>query len=401
MEANERNTPTILPTTLPGVFPPAPPLRIMTGRVIIRPHDATRPIRSSTMNKGRGRAMDDRMQTAQLSHKRPRVVTQGENDDNMPLGCYNDEAGSDEESQVSTQTTWLSSRASPIGGSHHGSTGQSESTSKIRDSLGIDITFELLDMALGEFPYVPLDVLPDLYAHIFGRELVPHDVDPQEFLLSLTKVDGFGYWYLQPEGADLDTSVGLSILERRGHKLEIIRKNITSRLELTEAQESTVVAPLLCYYLALLCCMRASLLTGPILSELFAKATGRSLESLRVVTEHGIQTMTGDELASMVRKWLKDLCSHIAAGDRAQELLDMATQCFDAYAYAHHKNGIAYAWQAMLASNEHASQLLLGIPLIEMRWLYTRLLFLMDMDVDRATLMYLKNLSEQLLGQKK
>ncbi|KAJ2871852.1 hypothetical protein GGH93_004495 [Coemansia aciculifera] len=123
--------------------------------------------------KGKGVDTHDEVPTDPSSRKRPWIDMWGDDANAQPSGGYNDEASSDEESLGSTQPTLPYPGTPYIISSRYGSTEQSESTNAIRDSLGFDITFELLDEALGEFPLVPLDALPALYLHIFGRELVP------------------------------------------------------------------------------------------------------------------------------------------------------------------------------------------------------------------------------------
>ncbi|KAJ2880366.1 hypothetical protein H4R27_004765 [Coemansia aciculifera] len=148
-------------------------------------------------------------------------------------------------------------------------------------------------------------------------------------------------------------------------------------------------------------------LTGRIVSEMFRRVTGRGLESLQVVTRTEIRKHTGDELADMAKKWLKDLCLYISNRYHAWYSLDMATKCFDAYTNRCRINGTECACidpegnitQEMLASNEHNSQLVIGIQKRELQTLYKHMLFLVDEDEDEATLTYLKNLSVYLHNQ--
>ncbi|KAJ2754203.1 hypothetical protein GGI19_002584 [Coemansia pectinata] len=192
-EASEARETREMNRDTPTILPPAPALHIMPTRIRLPQHTRIRPILSSAADKGKGVDTHDEVPTDPLSRKRPRIDMRGDDANAQPSGGYNDEASSNEEPLGSTQPILPYPGTPSIISSRHGSTEQSESMNAIRDSLGFDITFELLDEALGEFPLVPLDALPALYLHIFGRELVLDEICPREFNIKLTSVDGFGY----------------------------------------------------------------------------------------------------------------------------------------------------------------------------------------------------------------
>ncbi|KAJ2035696.1 hypothetical protein IW146_001714 [Coemansia sp. RSA 922] len=360
--------------------PTRPPLAgLLAATQLIRPI-AVRPCPSIPVDKKRG--MGGEAQAGLPPQKRHRA---GAQDDNTLSPA------SSEGKLNSDPRALLNLRMSP-----------SFTGSMIRDNSNEEITCIRLSRALGQYSSIPLGLLPMVYRLFYGCELVPRGADTHDFLLRLTELEGFEYWYIPFEGADLDGSSGLEILRRDGPALETMHHDL--RQLLAKEQGMTVVAPKLLHFLCTLCCMRAGLLTGPILSELFERATGQSLSSLNVVTERGIHRYTDDQLAEMLKNWLKELCAFISNEGHAQYLLDGATTCSDAYRASRRKNRTDGAGldqrhviaQEMLASNEHNSQLVLGISPSSLEWLYMGLQFLAEKLVDRATLRYLKSLSDGL-----
>ncbi|KAJ2070665.1 hypothetical protein GGH13_003874 [Coemansia sp. S155-1] len=336
--------------------------------------------------------------------KRPRLGTQGDDAaDKRPPGGHDDKASPGAGTLDCKQSTQPHVGPSVTHGaclpvSHHSDT-EHTGSEILCDSSGAEITQERLVKVFERFLFITLDILPVAYRLTYRCKLIPPNVNRREFILRLVKVDGFRYWRLKPKGSNSDASGGLNILQRDDPICKQRHHMIAQ--ELSGEQKMGVTAPLLCCYLATLCYMQVGQLTGPILSELFTKATGQSLSSLAVITERGIQTMTDDQLADMVRKWLKDLCSYISTGDRMQYSLDMASKCYDAYTSVCHEGGgdgtrtdpRLTLVQEMLASNEFDSQLLLGISPSALERLYKSLVVLMFKDVDEATLRYLKLVS--------
>ncbi|KAJ2020937.1 hypothetical protein GGI14_000426 [Coemansia sp. S680] len=361
-----------------------PPAGLLAATQFIRPI-AVRPCPSIPVDKERG--MGGEAQAGLPPQKRHRAGTQ---DDNAQSPA------SSEGKLNSDPGALLNLRMSP-----------SFTGSMIRDNSDEEITCIRLARALGQYSSIPLGLLPMVYRLFYGCELVPRGADTHDFLLRLTELEGFEYWYIPLEGTGLDGSSGLEILRRDGPALETMHHDL--RQLLAKEQGMTVVAPKLLSFLCTLCCMRAGLLTGPILSELFERATGQSLSSLNVVTERGIHRYTNDQLAEMLKKWLKELCAFISNEGRAQYLLDGATTCSDAYRASRRKNrtdgaGLDQRYviaQEMLASNEHNSQLVLGISSSSLEWLYMGLPFLAEKLVDMSTLRYLKSLSDSLYSDQR
>ncbi|KAJ2055563.1 hypothetical protein GGI17_006610 [Coemansia sp. S146] len=186
----------------------------MPATIRLQRHTRIRPSLSSAVDKGKGVDTHNEVPADPLSRKCSQVDMRGDDVNVQPSGGYNDKVSSDEESSVSMQPTLPYPGTPFIISTCHGSTEQSESTNAIRDSLGFNITFELLDEAPGEFHFVPPDALPALYLHIFGRELVSHSADTQEFLLQLTEIEGFEHWEIPLEGMGSCRHLGLGILRR-------------------------------------------------------------------------------------------------------------------------------------------------------------------------------------------
>ncbi|KAJ2251779.1 hypothetical protein GGI13_003656 [Coemansia sp. RSA 455] len=367
-----------------GTLMRLPPAGLLAATQLIRPI-AVRPCPSIPMDKERGKGGE--AQAGLPRQKRHRTGTQDDN--TLSPASSKGKLNSD-------PRVLLNLRMSP-----------SFSGSMICDNSDEEITCIRLSRALGQYSSIPLGLLPIVYHLFYGCELVPRGADTHDFLLRLTELEGFEYWYTPFEGADLDRSSGLEILRRDGPALETMHHDL--RQLLAKEQGMTVVAPKLLNFLCKLCCMRAGLLTGPILSELFERATGQSLSSLNVVTERGIHRYTDDQLAEMLRNWLKELCAFISNEGRAQYLLDGATTCSDEFRARRRKNRTDGAGldqrhviaQEMLASNEHNSQLVLGISSSSLEGLYMALPFLAEKLVDMSTLRYLKSLSDSLYSDQR
>ncbi|KAJ2877851.1 hypothetical protein H4R27_006051, partial [Coemansia aciculifera] len=309
---------------------------------------------------GKGKGVDaygDEAPATMRSHKRLRIDTQGDYDAaQSPNNSSYHEFNSDAEVSASRQLTQPYIGCGSIVGAfilvldhdntgRHGSTEQTGVMSVIHDSSGAVVTPARLSKAFDRSSFMPLNVLPGVYHLMYGCKLIPNDANIRDFWKKLTKIGGFGYWLMPLEGPDAATNAGRHVLQRSGPELAIMHQNL----------------------IVTLCCMRTSQLTGRIVSEMFQRVAGRGLESLRVVTRTEIRKHTGDELANMAKKWLKDLCSYISDGGRARYSLDMATKCFDAYTNRCRINGTECACidpegkvaQEMLATNELDSQRIL------------------------------------------
>ncbi|KAJ2352295.1 hypothetical protein GGH92_001343 [Coemansia sp. RSA 2673] len=370
---------------------------------------ALRPSSPTAANKARGMDVHNKTPTTLLSRKRQRIITQRDGDsEQLSTNDIHHEFSSDLVVSVNRQPTQPHVGPSVTRGVCLPVSRRSDAAHPglaiLCDSSGAEITWERLSRALQYFSFIPLDLLPAVYRMAYRCELMPPNVNCREFNLRLVKVKGFAYWLLKPEGGSSDSCDSLSILRRSNSSLKILHRNIIQLL--TDRQVLTTTAPQVCYYLAKLCYMRASLLTGPILSELFTKATGQSLRSLNVVTHTGVRNMSDDELADMVRTWIYDICSYIAPGDRMQYSFDMATRCNAAHlsnclAIKNSSVDLQYkVAQEMLASNEFDSRLFLGNSPTHLGRLYKGLVFLADKDVDEPTQIYLMNLSEHLHSRK-
>ncbi|KAJ2047130.1 hypothetical protein H4S04_004631 [Coemansia sp. S16] len=388
--------------------PPVPPPRPLAVAPLYQSL-ALRPSSPTTANKARGVDVHNKTPTTLLSRKRQRVITQRDGDsEHLSTNDIHHEFSSDFAVSANRQPTQPHVGPSVTRGVCLPVSRRSDAAHPglaiLCDSSGAEITWERLSRALQYFSFIPLDLLPAVYRMAYRCELMPPNVNCREFNLRLVKVKGFVYWLLKPEGGNSDSCDSLSILRRSNSSLKILHRNIIQLL--TDRQVLTTTAPQICYYLAKLCYMRASLLTGPVLSELFTKATGQSLRSLNVVTHTGIRNMSDDELADMVKTWIYDICSYIAPGDRMQYSFDIATKCNAAHlsnclAIKNSSVDLQYkVAQEMLASNEFDSRLFLGNSPTHLGRLYKGLVFLADKDVDEPTQTYLKRLSEKLHSQK-
>ncbi|KAJ2751959.1 hypothetical protein GGI19_004137 [Coemansia pectinata] len=393
---------------------PALPPRPLASAPLILASAPSRGNCPAVSDKGKGvDTYGDEAPTTMLSRKRLRVDTQDDYDAAQSLNnsSYH-EFRLDAEVSASRQLTQpYIGRGSIVGAfilvldhdntGHHGSTEQTGVISVIHDSSGAVVTPARLSKAFDRSSFMPLNVLPGVYKLTYGCKLIPSDANIRDFWKKLTKIGGFGYWLMPLEGPDAATNAGRHVLQRSGPELAIMHQNFIGGLAYAGEQGMLVPAPLLCCFIVTLCCMRTSQLTGRIVSEMFQRVAGRGLESLRVVTRTEIRKHTDDELADMAKKWFKDLCLYISNGCRARYSLDMATKCFDAYTNRCRINGTECACidpegkvaQEMLASNEHDSQLVIGIQRRELRTLYKHMLFLVDEDEDRDTMTSLKKLS--------
>ncbi|KAJ2861068.1 hypothetical protein GGH94_005126 [Coemansia aciculifera] len=300
---------------------PALPPRPLASAPLILASAPSRGNCPAVSGKGKGvDAYGDEAPTTMLSRKRPRVDTQDDYDAAQSLNnsSYH-EFSLDAEVSASRQLTQPYIGHGSIVGAFilvldHDNTGRHSYTeqtgvmSVIHDSSGAVVTPARLSKAFDRSSFMPLNVLPGVYKLTYGCKLIPSDANIRDFWKKLTKIGGFGYWLMPLEGPDAATNAGRHVLQLSGPELAIMHQNLIGGLAYAGEQGMLVPAPLLCYFIVTLCCMRTSQLTGRIVSEMFRRVTGRGLESLQVVTRTEIRKHTGDELADIAKKWLKDLC---------------------------------------------------------------------------------------------
>ncbi|KAJ2811588.1 hypothetical protein H4S07_001969 [Coemansia furcata] len=274
----------------------------------------------------------------------------------------------------------------PYGAHQSNSDSWYPSSNVLRDSSGEEISPARMSTLLRPFCFMVLNLVPTVYRQLFGCQPIPSGVKVPEFNRMLTGMDGFKFWTLQLPGPTPSRPIFMNFLLRDGDELGSMRQNLLRRLALTEGSRAVVLGPLLCYFLITLACMRVDQMTGHILDKMFIRITGKSLGSLRVVTENGIRKMSADELCEMAKTWVRDLCLFIANGSRMQESLDLATGCYEAYVKKFRATGSSSTHidldgkiaKEMLENNEDHCRMFLGIRAAELTKLYV---YLVDPDV--------------------
>ncbi|KAJ2497873.1 hypothetical protein GGI11_008089 [Coemansia sp. RSA 2049] len=133
----------------------------------------------------------------------------------------------------------------------------------------------------------------------------------------------------------------------------------------------------------------------------------KSIASLKVVTRHGIERLSADEIAQMTSKWLLDITGYIHSNSRAPESLDKADRCYRTYvSQCRSANGDAADMdpkgdiaREMMTTDREKSQLFLGIRSSELQQLYKYLVQMVTGSVSTSAVLYLRHVSESYIDR--
>ncbi|KAJ2010212.1 hypothetical protein GGI06_005030 [Coemansia sp. S85] len=163
------------------------------------------------------------------------------------------------------------------------------------------------------------------------------------------------------------------------------RQSVLARLGLESDANRAVLAPVLFCIMASLCSVPVDDVSDPLLERSFEKATELNLESLRVLSRHGVQTMTSAELCARFKQWVNGLGALVNKGSVIDDLLGWAETSNNLYTCACGKDATKptsdlneRVAQRVLADNEHKGSLFLGLSAADIRELYEHLGFGVD-----------------------
>ncbi|KAJ2827751.1 hypothetical protein FBU31_003090 [Coemansia sp. 'formosensis'] len=292
---------------------------------------------------------------------------------------------------VATMSATSSVVASPVIDSQPGlrlpsfdlaDTARQGSLDAIYDQSGAEVTPKRLLAAIKPLVFIDLDLLRDTYYETHHCQLIPNGIKPHEFVKALSKLDGFGYltlWLSSEHSAGLS---GLTLLKHDSCDPVVLCRSLLNRLGLAQDTSTVVIGPVLCYSLVILCGTHMDQMTGQLLEQVFAVATGVELHSLWTVTKRGTRQMSAIEHCHMVKFWVNSLVEFITKNDIGHAL-DMVAQCNGEYARrrgADGNNSKDTVAVDMLRHNELFSQLFLGLHKADLRALYKVLPLLMGSD---------------------
>ncbi|KAJ2808677.1 hypothetical protein H4S07_003364, partial [Coemansia furcata] len=152
--------------------------------------------------------------------------------------------------------------------------------SVFRDSVGREVTSARLADVTDRFPYMTLSTLCTLYLKVTGHQLVPEGSDPQNVLRELGELEGYRLQSIRVTSTALNEAAYFDVIGHDGQEFAAMRRNIQTRLGLTEGPIRPIPAPLLCYHLVMLACTPVNQMTGIKLDWMFQKMTGQGLRSL-------------------------------------------------------------------------------------------------------------------------
>ncbi|KAJ2814095.1 hypothetical protein H4S07_000151 [Coemansia furcata] len=251
------------------------------------------------------------------------------------------------------------------------------------DQSRVEVTSESLLAVVKPFVFIDLDLLRDIYYNMNGCRLLSGGVSLQDFIRGFDRMEGLKFWAPRLTRADSTRPVDLNFLQRCDSEPGDLTRSILRRLGLALDMSAVVLGPVLCYTLVILCGTRVDRMTGTILEQMFAVATGEELHSLWVTTASGTHQMSGAEHCLMVKDWVKGLVEHIAMDNGLNQSLDMTKQCYRIYSRrcaAESYDSMANVAAKMLDSNEHFSQLFLGLQKADLKALCKLLVHVIDSD---------------------
>ncbi|KAJ2824237.1 hypothetical protein GGI24_003462 [Coemansia furcata] len=238
------------------------------------------------------------------------------------------------------------------------------------DQSGTEVTPERLLAAIKPFFIIDLDLFLAIYHSMYGCRLLSSDARPQAFC--------------------------------HDHELVSLRDNILLQLGLADNITATILGPVLCYTLVILCGIRMDRMMGQILDQVFTTITDVKLQLLWVTTESGPKQMSEDNLCQMVKDWVHGLAELIVMDSSIEQSLDRARRCNAEYTrrcVADRSNPMANIATEMLRTGEFFSQFLLGIRDDQLKALCRRLVHVVDKSTSQRTKDRLAQVSNELQHQ--
>ncbi|KAJ2762144.1 hypothetical protein H4S06_000822, partial [Coemansia sp. BCRC 34490] len=273
----------------------------------------------------------------------------------------------------------------------------------LRDSAGDVLSAERVSRIMGPFIFIGTPMISPLYKMFYGCQALSTGVKAHELNRAITGLDGFKFWSARNYQSDSSYNKFLAFVSRDGPEFGRLQRRISTRL----LGGNYVLGPLLCYFVSTLAMVNVSLLTGPLIESMFRKVMNKSIASLKVVTRHGIERLSADEIAQMTSKWLLDITGYIHSNSRAPESLDKADRCYRTYvSQCRSANGDAADMdpkgdiaREMMTTDREKSQLFLGIRSSELQQLYKYLVQMVTGSVSTSAVLYLRHVSESYIDR--
>ncbi|KAJ2779275.1 hypothetical protein GGI18_003953, partial [Coemansia linderi] len=141
--------------------------------------------------------------------------------------------------------------------------------------------------------------------------------------------------------------------------------------------------------------------TGALLDEMFFAIASMRLQSLRVVTARGVESLSNDGICKLAKDWLQSVANVTRTADNVKVLLDQARLCSEDYFSrcalgADHDGSIALE---MLRNAEPNVYLFLGMDENEIVVLYRNLPFLVGKDTSIDTMDIITYVSDGLFDR--
>ncbi|KAJ2685874.1 hypothetical protein IWW39_003996 [Coemansia spiralis] len=192
-----------------------------------------------------------------------------------------------------------------------------------------------LSKILTHFTFAHVDVVEALYLQAYSCPLVPSDMAPVDFYRRLARAADSDAWVLWHKDADTNKLTSLQFLHRTDGNPEASCSNLLKRLGLDKDPSSVVLGPRLLFALVTIGVMSADVMTGELLGKIFVTVAGMRLDSLHVVTAHGIENLTDREVCELLKDWLESVAAYVASveftnGDMAA-YFDLAKSCNEEY----------------------------------------------------------------------
>ncbi|KAJ2024360.1 hypothetical protein GGI06_001023 [Coemansia sp. S85] len=247
---------------------------------------------------------------------------------------------------------------------------------------------------LRPFIFVHVNLLAALYFRAFGYPLFPDEADSFKCPLSSIGIYGLEVW-------DPRRLLRSNFLRRYDCAPEVLRSILMQRLGPVGGSCQVVFSSCLSYALFTLSGMVADDVTGALLDKMFFAIAGMHLQSLRVVTARGVESLSNDGICKLAKDWLQSVASVTRTADNVKVLLDQARLCSEDYFSrcalgADHDGSIALEMLRNAKPNVH---LFLGMGENEIVVLYRNLPFLVGKDTSIDTMDIITYVSDGLFDR--
>ncbi|KAJ2725025.1 hypothetical protein GGI07_001594 [Coemansia sp. Benny D115] len=283
-------------------------------------------------------------------------------------------------------------------------------TGDVVDSAGEPINEERVSELMGPSFLIALPSFVQVYQMFYGHPALADGISQKSLNHHLTSLSGFKFYgcHIAANSKSSYSSMFVGFVARCGDDFNNMQRRVRGRL----FRSKVVLGPLLFSLVLTISCTRIQNLTPDFVNSLLKNVFGLIIEDLTIVTNNGIKRMSSYEVVNMSISWAKDLCEYISEGKRAQDSLDMADKCQDAYVAECRSRGVGgdkttpmdidgKVALAMLKGNVANSQRFLGLRSSDLKQLYRYLYHTIGTAVSPPAMRYLKQVSESFIQIRK